>query len=362
MTPRLPLLTLLVGVVLGALGASMVVAWRRSLAPSRTYCSRCAMRREPMPWREELRPGPLHALLAAHVGAHDHRWALGGNDRDPDARSLRADAVRDERDDLDAIERDPRLLGVLAEATRDDPARAARLLGAVIDPEAHVDRAALRLVDRPGLSWRDRWRLVDGFFAHYRCERERAAVTCTLPVGAITAVAWHRVPHSLLRGEIPWDTWTPPGFVAEAPPPTPTTPSPGGAPGYPSVMIPIPPPPSTRPTAPPTTDPTPDPAPPTPSPAPTGADGSAVDRGIALARSGRVGEALQLHTSLARRSPPPPGLGRLTGTLRSAVPSQIDTLIMEGRCTAAQSLHRQARASGVTYDAGSHFGSACPQP
>ncbi|MFO0605701.1 MAG: hypothetical protein U0324_21140 [Polyangiales bacterium] len=360
MTPRLPLLTLLVGVVLGALGASMVVAWRRSLAPSRTYCSRCAMRREPMPWREELRPGPLHALLAARVGAHEHRWALGGNERDPDLRALRAEAVRDERDDLDAIERDPRLLGVLAEATRDDPARAARLLGVVIDPDAHVDRAALRLVDRPGLSWRDRWRLVDGFFAHYRCERERAAVTCTLPVGAITAVAWHRVPHSLLRGEIPWDTWTPPGFVAEAP--TPALPTPTSAPTGPSVLTPIPPPPSTGPTAPPTTDPTPDPAPPAPSPMPAAGDGAAVDRGIALARAGRVNEALALYASLSRRSSPPAGLGRLAAALRTAVPSQVDTLILEGRCASAQALHRQARGVGITYDARDHFGSACPQP
>jgi hypothetical protein len=353
-TPRLPLITLLVGVVLGALGALTAVSWRRSLAPSRTYCHRCAMRREPLPWREELRPGPLHALLTARAGAHEHRWALASDERDPDARALRAEAVRDERDDLDAIERDPRLLGVLAEATRDDPERAARLLGAVIDPDAHVDRAALRLVDRPGLSWRDRWRLVDGFFTHYRCTRERAAVTCTLPLGAITAVAWHRVPHSLLRGNIPWDTWTPPGFVADpAAAPMPT--APGAMMG---AMIPIPPP-APAPALPMPGDP---PAPATP---PSGAAPSAdaeVERGIALARAGRVAEALSVHGALSRRAPPPRGLGRLTGALRSSVAAQVDAHILEGRCASAQALHRQARAAGITYDAREHFGSACPQP
>lgn len=356
-TPRLPLITLGAGVVLGALGALTAVSWRRSLAPSRAYCVRCAMHREPLPWREELRAGPLHTLLVTRVGPHEHRWSLVGDVRDPDARALRVDALRDERDDLDAVERDPRLLGVLAEATRDDPERAARLLGAVIDPDAHVDRAALRLVDRPALAWRDRWRVVDGFFAHYRCARERAAVTCTLPVGAITAVAWHRVPHSLLRGSVPWDVWTPPGFVAdEAPLPS--------APGTPSLpaMVPIPPP-AMLPLPPPSTpiDPL-DPTPVAPTPN-VPADGDAeVNRGVAMARGGRVGEALQLHGALSRRRPPPRGLGRLTAALRQGLPEQVDTLILSGRCASAQSLHRQARAAGVSYDASGHFGSACPQP
>ncbi len=358
MTPRLPLITLGAGVILGALGALTAVSWRRSLAPTRVYCVRCAMHREPLPWREELRAGPLHTLLITHIGAHAHRWSLTGEVRDADARTLRTEALHDERDDLDAIERDPRLLGVLAEATRDDPERAARLLGAVIDPDAHIDRAALRLIDRPTLAWRDRWRLVDGFFAHYRCTRERAAVTCTLPVGAVTAVAWHRVPHSLLRGSVPWDVWTPPGFVAEEAPPSALPMAPSMAPTLPA-MIPIPPP---TPAVPTPSAPTPiDPWQPTPT-APSGDTEAEVNRGLTLVRSGRVGEALQLHGALSRRAPTPRGLGRLTSALRTAVPDQVDTLILSGRCASAQALHRQARSAGVSYDASGHFGSACTQP
>jgi len=172
-------------------------------------------------------------------------------------------------------------------------------------------------------------------------------------------VALHRRPGERFRGDIPWDSWTPPGFVAEAMP-TPPDSVPGAPPlqGMQGVMIPIPPPAPQAPEAPPEASHTP------PHVLPDAAlpNDAAVDRGLALLRAGRLTEALQLHGALSRRAPPPRGLGRLTVALRSAVPTQVDALILGGRCAAAQALHRQARAAGISYRAEEHFGSACQAP
>lgn len=339
------------GFLLGVLGVLTLGAWHRSLTPTRSYCVRCAMHRDTALFRDELRPGIVHALLAPHVGTHEHRWHNAGRERDADARALRVEAARDELADLDALERDPDTLALITHAMRLDPTRVTHLVTAVLDPGQHLDRAALHLLDRPALPWNDRARVLDGFFERYRCERTRLSVTCTLPVGTVRAVAWHRVPGSLLRGNIPWASWLPPGFTpaaTETPTPAPTL-TPG------AVMLPIPPPPQSAavPVAPVPDD---DAAPSSASP------GRDVERIIALATAGRLSDALDLHGRLSRARPPPADLPRASAALRPRVLSGIDTQILSGHCPAAQMLFRRARSAGVAMNAGDHFGSACPQP
>lgn len=345
------------GLVLGVLGVLTVGAWHRSLAPTRAYCVRCGLHRDSAFYRDELRPGVVHALLASRVGAHEHRWHNVGRERDADARTMRTETARDELADLDALEHDPDTLALVTEAMRLDPTRVAHLLTAVLDPGQSVDRAALRLLDRPTLAWNDRARILDGFFERYRCERARLSITCTLPVGPVTAVAHHRVPGSVLRGTIPWSSWQPPGFTPTAAPTAvaPTAPTPG------AVMVPIPPP-TPAPNVPitPVPDDEDEPAPPsTTPPTPPGRD---VERVIALASAGRLTEALSMHGRLTRAEPPPAGLSRATAALRPRVLAGIDAHILSGRCSAAQGLFRQARTAGVAVNASDHFGSACTQP
>lgn len=310
------------GMLLGALGALAASAWRRPAAA--TFCVRCAMHREG--GRE--RQGAVYTLLARTEGAHAHRWAEPDHGRrlTPEARAMSDEAVRDEVDELDALERDPEALALVVEASRNDPRRTASLLHAILDPGAHVPVTVLRLLDRPQWPWSDRARLIDGFLDQYRCERAPTSVVCTLPVGAVTAVAWHRVPGSLLRGTIPWNTWSPPGFALSPAPVAAVAPPLGQGP----VMMPIPPLPS---------------APPTPG---------------ASARPG----APRLPPPLG--SPPRPRVVVTPGqreASRARALAQIDDMILAGRCSAAQALFRQMRASGAAPDgARDHFGSACPLP
>lgn len=337
------------GVVLGALGAFTATAWRRG-GHEGTYCVRCAMHRDTWGRHTRERGGALHALLASSAGAHAHVWADATGVRDADQRALQREAVSAEFDDLDAIERDPAAIATLVEAWRDDRERAARFTRLVINPDGHVDRAALGLLQRPEMPWADRWRVVDGFHALYRCLSAPAAVTCSLPVGPVTVIAWHQVPGSLLRGPIPWTTWTPPNFA-------------------PSVRLtPIAPPIVAPPIVAPPTTPEP-PAPPVEAAAgdasveaPSPPDSRSVERGIALANRGQVEAAARELARLQRMNPPPAGLSRLRDAIRQRAVAQIDELILSARCNDAQRLARQLRSLGCAVDARDHFGSACPSP
>ncbi len=350
------------GIALGALGAATVTSWRRG-AREGTYCVRCAMHRDTFGKRVRERPGALHGLLSPSAGEHQHAWADAVSARDADVRTLQREAAATELDDLDAIERDPIAIAALVEAWRDDRARAARFARMLIDPAAHVDRAALGLIQRPETPWSDRWRVVDGFVESYRCLGAQAAVTCSLPVGPVTIVAWHQVPGSVLRGPVPWTTWTPPGFVAAprmtpiAPPAAPALPS---RPSQPSPSGPL-----LQPIEPPLgpIDP-PDEAEPIVAAGAPSTPGNArdVDRAIALAQQGQVEAAARELARLQCVTPQPAGLGRLRDAVRQRALTQIDDMILSGRCNDAQRFARQLRAMGLTVDAREHFGSACPMP
>ncbi len=342
------------GVVLGALGAFTATSWRRAPREG-TYCVRCALHRETLARRVRERQGALYGLLSASLGAHEHRWADAVSARSGEQRALDRESAQTELEELDALERDPIAIAVLVEAWRADRDRAARFTRALIDPTQHIDRAAIGLIQRTELSWADRWRVVDGFFEQYRCRAAPEAITCTLPVGAVSVVAWHQVPGSVLRGPVPWTTWTPPGFVATAPPVFAPSPPPPVV-----AMTPIPPP-TPRGTAPEAPLPT---EVPSATPTAPGAGGASrdVERAIGLARTGQVEAAARDLARLQRVTPQPAGLGRLREAVRQRSVAHIDDMILSGRCAEAQRFARSLRALGCPVNAQDHFGSACPGP
>ncbi len=353
------------GIALGALGAATVTAWRRGTREG-TYCVRCAVHHDTFGRRVRDRPGALYSLLSPSAGAHQHAWGDAVSARGADTRTLQREAANTELDDLDAIERDPIAIAVLVEAWRDDRERAARFTRLLIDPSAHVDRAALGLIQRPETPWSDRWRVVDGFVASYRCLSASAAITCSLPVGAVTIVAWHQVPGSVLRGPVPWTTWTPPGFVAAPrmmPIAPPTTPAP--APSRPIPSRPSPSGPQLQPINPPLqpSDPSDEAEPIVDAGVPsTVGNAREVDRAIGLAHQGQVEAAARELSRLQRATPQPAGISRLREAVRQRALTQIDDLILSGHCADAQRFARQLRSVGCTVDARDHFGSACPAP
>ncbi len=338
---RYVVLALLAGVVLGTLGTLAVGAWRVD-AVEHTWCLRCARHRTSFGDVVDEHGGPVSALLATRNPPHHHVWADTG--RGPRrALPLTVDAAREALANLDAIESDARAVAVLDEAFRNSPERAERLVRAVLDPEAHLDRSALTLVARPELSWPDRWRVVDAFLAAYTCTRAAQAVTCTLPVGDVRIVAWHHVPGSVMRGPVPWATWLPQGFAPTASP----TPTPSLTPMTP-IAPPIPVGPAT---------------PVTPAvPASPRDDEASVNAGIAQARRGDLEGAARTWSRLSTHTPRPAGLPRLRAAIERQAGDAIDTMILDGRCAAAQRLVRSLRTAGLHLDGAQHFGSACQQP
>ena len=75
-------------------------------------------------------------------------------------------------------------------------------------------------------------------------------------------------------------------------------------------------------------------------------------------------QAIVVIVVLAVASPAAAQLGGLGGVLKKAQErkQQIDDLIINGRCSQAQSLFRQLRSAGCRVSASDHFGTACASP